>query len=140
MADIKESARKKPVILCNLTEQTKSAIVDFADALRAAAPAIGTHGLSLDEFLRSGIFQSAIERLRGQQAATMSVKRGFIAGILDYLRERGYIASWLASGSADRHDYEVKMPDGWLAVIEAKGCLDGNNTNIFERLRRPTNL
>ncbi|MGH9721057.1 MAG: hypothetical protein ACRD8O_12660, partial [Bryobacteraceae bacterium] len=63
----------------------------------------------------------------------MGGKRGLIAAILDYLRDYGYIAEWRASGSADRHDYEVRMPDGWVAVIEAKGCLDGNNTNIFER-------
>jgi hypothetical protein len=123
----------KPIIPCNLTAETKATIIDFAEALKMSASTVGSHGLSLDEFLKSGIFEGAIERLRGQQAATMSVKRGFVAGILDYLRARGHIAAWKASGSNDRHDYEVKMPDGWMAVIEAKGCLDGNNTNIFER-------
>ncbi len=124
---------QKPIILCNLTNETKRAVIDYAQALRDAAPTIGQHGLSAEEFIGSGLFQGAIERIRGQQAATMSGKREFIAAILEYLRERGYIAGWQASGGADRHDYEVRMPDGWIAVVEAKGCLDGNNTNIFER-------
>ncbi|MGH2137807.1 hypothetical protein, partial [Enterococcus faecalis] len=30
-------------------------------------------------------------------------------------------------------DYTVALNSGKTAVIELKGCLDGNNTNIFER-------
>jgi hypothetical protein len=33
----------------------------------------------------------------------------------------------------NRHDYSVNLPSGRVAVIELKGCLDGNNTNIFDR-------
>lgn len=45
----------------------------------------------------------------------------------------GHIGDWNVSGSENRHDYAVTMPSGRTAVIELKGCLDGNNTNIFER-------
>jgi hypothetical protein len=133
VARVRRTVLDKPVIPCNLAAETKVAIIEFAEALKISAPTIGSHGLSLDEFQKSGILQAAIERLRGQRSATMSAKREFVAGILNYLQKRGHIAGWKASGSRDRHDYEVSMPDGWTAVIEAKGCLDGNNTNIFER-------
>ena len=36
-------------------------------------------------------------------------------------------------GSTNRHDYTLKLRSGKTAVIELKGCLDGNNTNIFQR-------
>jgi hypothetical protein len=39
----------------------------------------------------------------------------------------------VSAGGANRHDYSVTLPSGRVAVIELKGCLDGNNTNIFER-------
>jgi hypothetical protein len=89
--------------------------------------------MSEEEFWTSGLFRSAVERLRGQQVASMAEKRDFIAGILDSLRDRGLIAEWKSSGAGDRHDYEMKLLDGTIVAIEAKGCLDGNNTNIFER-------
>src|SRR5260370_24203869 len=43
------------------------------------------------------------------------------------------ISEWQSAGGVNRHEYTVKMPNGRLSVIELKGCLDGNNTNIFER-------
>ena len=33
----------------------------------------------------------------------------------------------------NRYDYAVTLNSGNIAAIELKGCLDGNNTNIFER-------
>lgn len=89
--------------------------------------------MSDEEFWESGIFRSAIERIRGTQAATTEAKRQFVSDILDYLQKRHAIAGWSFSGSGERHDYEVSMPNGRVCVIETKGCLDGNNTNIFER-------
>lgn len=47
--------------------------------------------------------------------------------------EKNLIGEWKAAGSDDRHDYELRLRDGRLSVIETKGCLDGNNTNIFQR-------
>ncbi|MDX8410392.1 MAG: hypothetical protein R8K46_00770 [Mariprofundaceae bacterium] len=124
---------KPSVIPCCLSPETRKRIEDFSEALTANAHAIGGHGLSRKEFDRSGLLRAAIERLRGQQAASMNEKRTFIASKLDAMRDRGAISSWAFSGSADRHDYEIRMPDGRVCVVEAKGCLDGNNTNIFER-------
>ncbi len=133
MAKKKTSLRDRPIIPCHLTDETRKAVDDFAGVLRAAAPEIGFHGLDQAEFRRSGLFEAAIERIRGQQAAKMDEKRRFIATVLDNMKDRGLIAGWKISGTADRHDYEVTMPNGSVTAIEAKGCLDGNNTTIYER-------
>lgn len=123
-----------PAILpCSIAAETTEAIKQYSEALREAAPALGNHGLATREFWDSGIFHAAIERLRGQRAATMKAKRQFVAGILDWLKSRALIVDWVAAGGNDRHDYEVHLPDGRTCCIEAKGCLDGNNTNIFQR-------
>jgi hypothetical protein len=53
--------------------------------------------------------------------------------VLNYLEDQGAIASWQSAGGVNRYDYEIVLPSGRIAVIELKGCLDGNNTNIFER-------
>jgi hypothetical protein len=123
----------QPIIFCELSVETQRLIADYANALRQIAPSIGTHGMTEDDFWDSGLFQSAVERLRGTQSATTEKKRTFIADILRFMLEQGAISDWKFSGAGERHDYEVYMPGGWLCVIEAKGCLDGNNTNIFER-------
>ena len=49
------------------------------------------------------------------------------------MQDGKHIAEWESAGGSNRHDYTIKMPDGRISVIELKGCLDGNNTNIFER-------
>lgn len=121
------------IIPCTLRDETRAAIRDFAAALKTAAPSVGAHGLDEERFWDSGLFYGAIERLRGQRAASMGPKREFIAEILEFLREAGRINGWVIAGSSDRHDYEVVLPDNTVAAIEAKGCLDGNNTNIFQR-------
>lgn len=85
------------------------------------------------EFYLSGILQGAVERLRGQQSATMQPKRDFIARILRHMEDADLIEEWQSAGGNNRYDYTIKMPGGRLVVIEAKGCLDGNNTTIAER-------
>ncbi len=90
-------------------------------------------GLSEDEFYNSGLFRGTIERIRGQFSATMRDKRDFMRRVLNHMQDRGFIAEWASAGEANRHDYSVHLPTGRVAVIELKGCLDGNNTNIFER-------
>lgn len=124
---------QKSVIPCQLSAETSKRIQNFADALVEGAHGVGEHGLSREEFERSGLLRAAIERLRGQQAASMADKRAFIGDKLNTMQQAGAITAWTFSGSADRHDYEVRMPNGRICIIEAKGCLDGNNTNIFER-------
>ena len=122
-----------PIIRCSLRPQTKAAIRDFADALKTSAPQLARIGGDVETFWDSGLFRGAIERLRGQQAASMKLKRAFVASILDFLKDGGWIRGWISAGGGDRHDYEVTLPDRTVTAIEAKGCLDGNNTNIFQR-------
>lgn len=125
--------KEKNIIPCELSEETKRTINNYTDALQKNAPLIGDHGLDEDEFWRSGLFRSAIEKLRGIQAATMEEKRAFVKEVLDFLKDKDYLSDWKFTGSGERHDYTVQMPDGKTTIIETKGCLDGNNTNIFER-------
>jgi len=122
-----------PATPCDRNPDIQNLIERYAEELRAAAPGIGSHGLSAQEFEQSGLFRGAIERLRGQYAATMGPKRTFVKTILDDLMDRGEISAWHSAGSENRHDYTVTHLDGRICVIELKGCLDGNNTNIFER-------
>lgn len=63
----------------------------------------------------------------------MEEKRAFVEAVLAKLESLKLIVEWAFEGSGDRHDYRVSMPGGWISIIETKGCLDGNNTNIFER-------
>lgn len=63
----------------------------------------------------------------------MREKRIFVSEVLAHLQGRGFIAGWESAGSENRHDYTVHLNSGRISVIELKGCLDGNNTNIFER-------
>jgi hypothetical protein len=52
--------RDSPIILCTRTKETERRIEDFAQALRKAAHTIGQHGLSPEEFVRSGLFQGRL--------------------------------------------------------------------------------
>jgi hypothetical protein len=124
---------KDGVIPCSLLPETKEAIETYARELRVLAPTLGSHGLSEDEFWDAGIFHSAIERLRGIQAASTDRKRRFLENVLEFLKTKKFIKDWAFSGGGERHDYAVTMPKDRLAIIEAKGCLDGNNTNIYVR-------
>ena len=121
------------VIPCEQNKELRRKIKEFAETLKTQSHTLGEHGLSEQEFYDSGLFRGAIERIRGQFAATMKGKREFVSAILDYLQEGGHIAEWKSTGESNRHDYTVTMNSGRTAVIELKGCLDGNNTNIFER-------
>ena len=85
------------------------------------------------DFYDSGIFRGAIELLRGSAAATMRHKREFARHVFNKMQDGSFITDWTTSGGANRHDYTVTMPSGRTAVIELKGCMDGNNTTIFER-------
>lgn len=125
--------RDAAVIPCKRNAETEDLVRRYAEELKSAAPFIGSHGLDEKTFWESGLFRSAVERLRGLQSAAMLEKRTFISDILTCLKESGAIAAWKSAGSSDRHDYEVTLPDGTVCAIEAKGCLDGNNTNIFQR-------
>ncbi len=121
------------VIPCERNKELRRKIAQFAEVLKTESHTLGDHGLDEDEFYNSGLFRGAIERVRGQFSATMREKREFVRHVLDHMQDGGAIGGWEAAGEANRHDYAVRLNSGRTAVIELKGCLDGNNTNIFER-------
>lgn len=121
------------VIPCRKNPELRRKIEEFAETLMREAHLLGDHGLPEDEFYASGVFRGAVERVRGQYSATMREKREFVRHVLNYMQDRGFVADWRSAGEKNRHDYSVDLPSGRTAVIELKGCLDGNNTNIFER-------
>jgi len=121
------------IIPCELNPALREQIEEFAETLKVQAHTLGNHGLSETDFYQGGVFRGAIERIRGQYSATMREKREFVRHVLNYMQDQGHIAEWESAGEANRHDYKVVMPSGKVAAIELKGCLDGNNTTIFER-------
>lgn len=121
------------VIPCKQNSELREKIEQFAETLKTESHTLGDHGLSEREFYDSGLFRGAIERIRGQFSATMRDKREFVQHVLNHMQDGGFIANWESAGEANRHDYSVSLNSGRTAIIELKGCLDGNNTNIFER-------
>lgn len=122
-----------PEIPCVQNPDLRDQIVELAEVLKTRAHEIP--GIEMDEhdFYQSGLFRGAIERIRGQFAATMAPKREFVRRVLSYVQDQGYIRDWTSAGEANRHDYTITLNDGRISVVELKGCLDGNNTNIFTR-------
>lgn len=125
--------KDEPIIPCSLRPEVIERVRTYSDALIEAAAGIGTHGMTEDEFWDSGLFYSAVERLRGSRVASTSAKKSFIKEVLEFLKNRNSIVRWRSAEATDRHDFEVQVDSDWVCIIEAKGCLDGNNTNIFER-------
>lgn len=121
------------VIPCERNKGLQQQIAAFAEVLKTQAHTLGDHGLTQSDFYRSGLFRGAIERVRGQFSASMEPKNRFVRQVLDYMQDHGFIGSWRFAGVANRHDYVISLPSGRTAVVELKGCLDGNNTTIFER-------
>jgi hypothetical protein len=121
------------VIPCERNAELKRRIAEYAEVLKVEAHKLGGHGIEENEFYNSGLFRGAIERIRGQYSATMREKREFATSILNYMQDNAFITEWRSAGDANRHDYAITMPTGRIAVIELKGCLDGNNTTIYER-------
>lgn len=120
------------IIPCQRNDALRRQIEEFAETLKTEAHNLGTHGLSEQEFYNSGLFRGAIERIRGQYSAAMAEKRTFFKHVLNFMQDGGFIKEWEPAGG-NRHDYVVTLDNNRVAVIEAKGCLDGNNTNIFDR-------
>jgi hypothetical protein len=59
------------IIPCEQNAELRGKIEEYSDTLKAEAHKLGVHGLSETEFYNSGVFRGAIERIRGQFAATM---------------------------------------------------------------------
>ncbi len=121
------------VIPCQQNKELRKLIRDYAEVLKTEAHKLGNHGLNEIEFYNSGLFRGAIERTRGQFSATMRDKREFARHVLNYMQDQDFIQNWESAGGANRHDYVLRLKTGRVGVIELKGCLDGNNTTIFER-------
>lgn len=121
------------VIPCQRNKGLRQQIEAFADTLKTEAHTLGDHGLTESEFYGSGLFRGAIERVRGQFSADMREKREFVQHVLNYMQDEGFINDWESAGEVNRHDYAINLESGRTAIIELKGCLDGNNTTIFER-------
>ena len=121
------------IIPCQQNAALRLQIEEFSEVLKTQAHTLGNHGLSENEFYNSGLFRGAIERIRGQFSATMREKRDFVRHILNYMQDNGFIQDWNSAGDSNRHDYSVRLNSGKIGIIELKGCLDGNNTNIFNR-------
>lgn len=120
-------------IPCEQNKALREQIERFAEILKTEAHKLGDHGLDELEFYNSGLFRGAVERVRGQFSATMREKRFFVQHVLNHLEDHAFIDGWDLTGDANRNDYVVRLKSGRAAVIDLKGCLDGNNTNIFER-------
>ncbi|MGH1466241.1 MAG: hypothetical protein ACRBBQ_12870 [Cognatishimia sp.] len=120
-------------IPCEKNAELRQKILEFAEVLKTEAHKLGDHGLDEQDFYQSGLFRGTIERIRGQFSASMKEKRSFVALVLTHMQARGFVRSWGSAGEANRHDYFVTLNNGRTAIIELKGCLDGNNTNSFER-------
>jgi hypothetical protein len=121
------------IIPCKQNEELRRKIEAYSEILKTEAHTLGDHGLDEKEFYNSGLFRGAIERIRGQFSATMREKRDFAARVLNFMQNQGHIQEWESAGESNRHDYSIILNSGRIAIIELKGCLDGNNTNIFER-------
>lgn len=121
------------VIPCQKNRNLEKLVREYAEVLKVDAHRLGQHGLSERDFYDSGLFRGVIERIRGQFSSTMKEKRAFIRAVLNHMQDRGFIENWEPRGQANRHDYMVTLQGGKMAGIEAKGCLDGNNTLIFQR-------
>lgn len=74
-----------------------------------------------------------IEQWRGRNAAKTSEKSEFIQAVLTLMVESRHIASWEKIGSKGRSDYKIGLISGRIAVLEAKGSMDGNSATILER-------
>ena len=121
------------IIPCSRNPELQRLIEEYVKVLRTQAHTLGNHGLSEEQFYNGGLFRGAIESIRGNFSATMRDKRVFARAVLNYMQDRGFIRDWDSSEATNRHDFRVQLLSGKTAAIELKGCLDGNNTTIFDR-------
>lgn len=109
------------VIPCSQNEHLGEMIEQFAEAIKTEAHKLGAHGLSEKDFYNSGLLQGAIQRIRGQIAATMREKREFVLNILNHMQDRGFIKERESSGAANRHDYSITLLSGRNRGHRVKG-------------------
>lgn len=105
----------------------------IAAVLKEKAHEIAALGLTEEQFYGDGYFRLAIDKIRGQTAAELKPKRRFMRAILNHMMDEKAIKSYDHAENDDRHDYPITLNDGRIAIVEQKGCPDGNNINISER-------
>ena len=125
--------RRMTVIPCERDAIVRAQIERFVEMLKTEAHILGNHGFSEKDFYKLPILRGAIEVMRGEYSAKLGPKREFVQHVLNHLEDGGHIAGWERDEGRARHDYTVRLNSGRIAVIDLKGCLDGNNTTISER-------
>ena len=108
--------------------KAKTLLADLPAQAPQALTAAGIDPTDWDMVLRA-----AIESLRGTAAAFTSDKHKFIEAVLEYGKQQKVFKAWSFVGTQGRQDYRVELTDGSEVAVEAKGCPDGNNTNIWDR-------
>jgi hypothetical protein len=121
------------VIPCEQDPRLRAEIERFAEVLKTEAHKLGRHGMDEASFYSSPIFRGAIEKVRDEFSATLRGKREFVQHVLNHMEDGGFISGWDRTRPKARNDYYVHLKSGGLAVIDLRGCLDGENTNKFER-------
>ncbi|MGJ0533943.1 hypothetical protein [Methylocystis sp.] len=121
------------VIPCEQDPSVRQQIAEFAEGLKTQAHKLGDHGLAEKDFYASPIFRGAIQQVRGEFAAAMRGKREFVQHVLNHMEDGGFIAGWDRAKRGVFYDYVVTLPSGRTTIIDLKGCLDGDNSKIFER-------
>lgn len=125
---------KANVIRCRhtLDELALKGLTELLSDLPVRAPKLlrELHLPPRDFFL---YFNAAIQSIRGTSAATTSAKRQFLEEILNLMRDDRFIRTWDFVGTKGRQDYKVLLTNRRTVCIEAKGCPDGNNLNIWDR-------
>ena len=128
----------------NLLADRLLAIATNPDLPEATVQAFGNSiGATLpSEFInRAMMMRTAIERVRGSVAATMTSplrpKNPFMERVFDDLVSSGLLYSWVETGTSSRVDYSLYQHDanghqGSMINVEGKGGLDGNSTKISE--------
>lgn len=92
---------------------------------------LSSRGVAPDDY--PALLSAAVESLRGTASATTTDKSRFIRAVLDYAKSRDLIKGHTFTGAGARQDHRVELLDGTLVAVEAKGCPDGNNMNIWDR-------
>jgi hypothetical protein len=121
------------IVPCEQDAELRAQIEKFAEVLKTEAHKLGKHGLSEKRFYESPIFRGAIEQVRGEFSATTRVKHEFVQHVLNHMQDRGMIENWERAKRGELHDFVVTLPSGKVAIIDLKGCLDGDNTKLISR-------
>ncbi len=130
------TVKREASLPCRHTIDAKSVdrLIRLLDNLPSKAPdLIEESGLPADKDTYDVLFSAAIESIRGTHSASTAEKSEFATAVLDYMKAKRHIRKWEFVGSGGRQDYRVDLNDGRVVAIEAKGCPDGNNMNIWER-------